>query len=207
MAKLVYTYVNPSSKKDLAEACRYLENDGVIAYPTDVNWAFGCDPSSKSALEKIRLLKPHHPKEQPFSFLCNSISMISSIADVDGNSFSVLKRILPGPFTIILNRNRNFPKQLNDRRKEVGVRIPDSPLLMDLIGAFGKPIATTSIPYEITHGKEKLFLHYGYEVDEIYGHGLDLILDLGQEVPVRETTVLDLREGDIQVVRQGIGVL
>lgn len=210
MAKLVYTYVNPTSKKDLTEACRFLENDGVIAYPTDVNWAFGCDPSSKTALEKIRLLKPHHPKEQPFSFLCNSISMISSIADVDGNSFSVLKRILPGAFTILLNRNRNFPKQLKDKRKEVGIRIPESPLLMDLITLFGKPIATTSIPYDIADENtrhEEHLLHYGYEVDELYGHGLDLILDLGLPIPARETTVLDLSEGDIKIVRQGIGIL
>lgn len=203
MAKLVYTFVNPTSKKVLSEACRLLENDGVIAYPTDVNWAFGCDPSSKSALERIRLLKPHHPKEQPFSFLCSSISMIASIADVDGNSFSVLKRIFPGPFTVLLNRNRNFPKQLKDKRKEVGIRIPESPLLIDLITLFGKPIATTSVPYEIADH----LLHYGYEVEDLYGHGLDMILDLGEAVPARETTVLDLSEGDIKIVRQGIGVL
>jgi tRNA threonylcarbamoyl adenosine modification protein (Sua5/YciO/YrdC/YwlC family) len=209
VAKLLYTYVNPTSPKDLKEACRVLENGGVIAYPTDVNWAFGCDPLSKSAIEKIRQLKPHHPKEQPFSLLCNSISMVSTIADVDGSSFSILKKIFPGPFTILLKRNRTLARQLKDKRKLVGVRIPDSPLLLDLIQTYGKPIATASIPYSIEdhnrHHTEHL-LHFGYEVDELYGHGLDLILDLGQEVPANETTVVDLSEGEWTLVRQGMGI-
>jgi len=208
VAKVVYTYINPSSPKDLAEACRVLNNDGVIAYPTDVNWAFGCDPSSKAAIEKIRRLKPHHPKEQPFSLLCSSISMIASIADIDGAAFSVLKRILPGSFTVLLRRNRNLPKQMHDKRKVIGVRIPDCPLLMDLINAYGKPIATTSIPYEMpSTSEDERFLHYGSDVEEIYGHGLDLILDLGHAVPVNETTILDLSEDEAQVVRQGIGII
>jgi len=210
VAKLLYTYINPSSPKDLAEACRVLENGGVIAYPTDVNWAFGCDPSSKTAVEKIRLLKPHHPKEQPFSLLCDSISMMASIADIDGTSFSILKRILPGPFTVFLKSSRNLPKQMNDRRKLVGVRIPDCPLLVDLIRLFEKPIATTSIPYTIPHEHsrhdEDELLHYGYEVEQLYGHGVDLILDLGHAVPAKETTILDMSEGEVRLVRQGLGI-
>ncbi len=208
MAKVLYTFINPTSKKDLDEACRVLDRDGVIAYPTDVNWAFGCDPSSKKAVEKIRMLKPHHPKELPFSFLCDSISMISSIADVDHAAFAVLKKVFPGPYTVLLKRNRTLPRQMKDRRKLVGIRMPKFPLLLDLIGVFGKPIATTSIPYEIAsespHHDEQ-WLHYGYEVDNIYGHALDLILDLGDPVPVHETTILDLSEGEITLIRQGFG--
>ncbi len=208
LAKILYTYTNPTSKRDIEEACNVLHNDGVLAYPTDVNWAFGCDPNSKKALEKIRLLKPHHPKEQPFSFLCDSISMAATIAELDQFAFSTLKRISPGPYTALLKRNRSFPRQMKDNRKLVGVRIPNSPLLLDLVKAFGKPIATTSIPYEIFEEKRtssEQFQHFGYEVDEVYGHLLDLILDLGQAIPANETTVIDLSEGEIILVRQGLG--
>lgn len=206
MAKLLYTYEKPSSARDLKEACLILRNGGTIAYPTDVNWAFGCDPLSKKALERIRLLKPFHPSEQPFSLLCNSISMIASIADVDQVAFRVLRRIFPGPYTVILNRNRSFPKHMKDKRMQVGVRIPDSALILDLIKTFGQPLATTSVPYQLTEGKYKdRLLHFGYEVDEIYGHGLDLILDLGQAVPAKETTIIDFSKGEPEVLRQGHG--
>lgn len=210
MAKILYTYTNPTSKRDLEEACKSLRNDGVIAYPTDVNWAFGCDPSSKKAIEKIRLLKPHHPKEQPFSFLCDSISMAATIADLDQYAFTTLKRICPGPYTALLKRSRSFPRQMKDNRKLVGVRIPNSPLLLDLVKMFGSPIATTSIPYEKFEEKKNTneqFQHFGYEVDELYGHLLDLVLDLGQPIAANETTVIDLSEGELILVRQGLGSL
>jgi tRNA threonylcarbamoyl adenosine modification protein (Sua5/YciO/YrdC/YwlC family) len=136
--------------------------------------------------------------------------MISSVADIDDASFSVLKRIFPGPFTVLLNRNRSLPRQLKDKRKMVGIRFPNCPLLIDLMELYGKPIATASIPYEIKDPNprhEEHLLHYGYEVEQIYGHALDLILDLGQPVPANETTILDLSNGDLQVVRQGLGIL
>lgn len=207
MAKIIYTYTEPSSSKHLGEACKILHKGGTIAYPTDVNWAFGCDPSSKSAFETVRMLKPFHPKEQPFTLLCNSLSMVSSIADLDGFSFSILKKIFPGPFTVLLKRNRALPRLIKDSRKIVGVRIPQSPLLLDLIREYGKPLATTSIPYEYQVKNDIHLLHYGYEVDEIYGHALDLILDLGEPVPAKETTILDLSEGELNIVRQGAGLL
>ena len=87
---------------------------------------------------------------------------------------------------------------------QVGVRIPDTSLIIDLIGAFGQPIATTSVPYQLTEGKYKdRLLHFGYEIEEVYGHGLDLILDLGQAVPAKETTILNLTKGEPELIRQG----
>jgi tRNA threonylcarbamoyl adenosine modification protein (Sua5/YciO/YrdC/YwlC family) len=136
--------------------------------------------------------------------------MISSIAELDGSSFALLKRIMPGPFTVLLKRSRDLSRYMKDKRKLVGIRMPDSPLLMDLINLYGKPIATTSIPYEISdphQWKSERLLHYGYEVEQIYGHGLDLILDLGQAIPANETTLLDLSEGGVDIVRQGMGIL
>jgi tRNA threonylcarbamoyl adenosine modification protein (Sua5/YciO/YrdC/YwlC family) len=204
MAKLIYTYTQPTSEKDLRAAIRILENDGIIAYPTDVNWAFGCSPFSKKALERIIALKPLHPKQQPFTLLCNSVSMIAQFAEVSNNDFRVLKRLFPGPFTVLLNRGQTFPKQLKDKRTHVGVRIPDSHLLLDLITMMGQPLATSSVPSRPNGGEA---LSYGYEVDQVYGHALDLILDLGSPSPYLETTVLDLSRGGVDIVREGAGVI
>ena len=202
MAKHIYTYVDPCSPKHLDQACRFLEDDGVIAYPTDVNWAFGCKPSSKKAMERIRRLKPHHPKEQPFSLLCNSLSMVASVANVDHVAYRLLKKSLPGPYTFIMKRHHELPKQIKDKRKNVGVRVPQAPLVLGLIEHFGGPLATTSMP---APSPEEAVIVFGYQVEERYGHGIDLILDLGEEVPPQETTIVDFSEGDIEVVREGLG--
>lgn len=205
LAKHLYTYQNPTSKRDLQAACEALSQDGVIAYPTDVNWAFGCDPSSKKAMEKIRLLKPNHPKEQPFTLLCSSIQMVASVAHIENSSYRVLKRSLPGPYTFLLKRTHDLPRQIKDKRKIVGVRVPLSPLLTDLIEMFGKPIASSSLPEDT--GAPKKTITFGYELDEVYGHGLNLILDLGEEVHPNLTSVVDLTEGSGRVLRLGCGDL
>ena len=208
MARHIYTYVHPTSPKDLAAACRALENDGVIAYPTDVNWALGCDPASKKALDKIRLLKPYHPKEQPFSLMCDSLGMVSTVAHIENFAYRLIKKALPGRYTFILNRTHDLPRQIEDKRKNVGVRVPDSPLLLDLIKAFGKPIATTSL--QATTPDQDIGekpLTFGYEIDAAFGHGLDIILDLGEELLPDETTIIDFSDGRIEVVREGRGCL
>lgn len=201
LAEHIYTYINPSSERDLTKACKVLNEDGIIAYPTDVNWAIGCHCSSPKALNRLRSLKPAHPKDQPFSLICHSFSMISEVGILDQAAYRILKKILPGPYTILLKRNRNLPKQIKDKRLIVGVRFPDAPLLTDLVKMLGQPLVTTSLPEsEPSKGP----IRFGYQVEEIFGHALDLILDLGNEVPTLETTILDCTEG-VQLVREGAG--
>jgi tRNA threonylcarbamoyl adenosine modification protein (Sua5/YciO/YrdC/YwlC family) len=207
MAKHVYTYINPPSERDLDEACKVLEAGGVIAYPTDVNWAIGCDAANSKALERIRMLKPGHPKEQPFSLICASISMAAKVANIENSDYRILKQTLPGPFTYLMQRNRSLPRQIKDKRRIVGVRVPDSPLLLALVERFGRPLATTSLPSQIvgTEQEYPTIVKFGYELDEKFGHALDLILDLGSEVEPLETTVVDMTDGAPTVVRQGLG--
>jgi tRNA threonylcarbamoyl adenosine modification protein (Sua5/YciO/YrdC/YwlC family) len=208
MARHLYTFVNPTSERDLQEACRILDDGGLVAFPTDVYWAIGCDAASTRALDRVRALKPGHPKEQPFSLMCSSISMAAKVANVDGPHYRIMKHYLPGPFTFLLERHRSLPRQIKDKRKVVGIRIPDSALPLELIEKYGRPLATTSLPSYIVGAEEygPLTLRFGYEVDEKFGHALDLVLDLGIEVEPRETTVVDLSEGEPQIIRQGVGV-
>lgn len=207
MAEIIYTFVDPPREKDIERAVQCLENGGVIAYPTDVNWAFGCDVLSSSAIDKIRLLKPAHSKEKPFSLICSSISMISDIAIVNNNSYRLLKKLLPGPYTLLLKSNKRLPKQIHDKRKVVGVRHPESPLLLALVERLGRPLLSSSIPHKPSMDAfdPASAIHYGYEVDESFGHGIDLILDLGGEVEMKETSIIDLTEEFPVVIREGVG--
>lgn len=203
----IYTYVNPPVAKDLAEVRKVLENDGVIAYPSDVNWAFACDSASSKALERIRLLKPLRPKEQPFSLLCASISMASTVASVDNFAFSYMRRVCPGPYTLLLARSRNLPRLLKDKRRTVGIRIPACPLALAIVEYHGKPLATTSVPScgGASTLDGNLPPKFGWQVHEVFGHAIDLTLDLGEESPAGESTIISLVDGRFEVIRQGLG--
>ncbi len=206
MAKHIYTFVEPTNEKHLNLACKVLDNHGLIAYPTDVNWAVGCDSRSSKALDKMRKLRPSHPKDQPFSLICSSISMVAEIAVIDHSIYRLLKRLWPGPYTCLLKRSRLLPRHIREKRPLLGVRVPQSHLILDLVKTFNRPILTSSlsVPSSYTKGEQKI-LKFGYEIDEKYGYALDLILDLGEEVFPEVTTIVDLSDGTPHLVREGIG--
>jgi tRNA threonylcarbamoyl adenosine modification protein (Sua5/YciO/YrdC/YwlC family) len=202
MGEHIYTYDDPPSERDIQKACKILEAGGVIAYPGSHNWAFACDSAAVKALNRIHLLKPHHPKDRPFSLICSSIAMASEYAMIDHHVYRSLKKAWPGPFTVILTRSRNLPKQIKDKRPVVGIRIPKSPLLLALIEAFARPLASTSIPQKEYDGRP---VTMGWQLQEIYGHAIDLVLDLGQELPGLESTVIDFSDDEPILVRKGVG--
>lgn len=203
MAELRYTYQNPVSERDMKDALQVLNRDGVIAFPTDVYWAFACDSRSQKAMARIRQLKPSHPKSQPFSLICDSFSMVSEYGSLSQSAYRLLKRILPGPYTIILKSSKILPKQIKDKRKVVGVRIPQSELVLELTKRFGFPLATTSLPLP---QNTEAPLSYGYEIEQYFGHAIDMILDLGEKQTLLETTIIDcVEEGDFQILRHGAG--
>lgn len=205
-AKHLYTYIDPVVESHLERALDVIRNGGIIAYPTDVNWAFGCDASNIKSLDKIRMLKPFHPKERPFSLICSDLAMVSSVANVDSQAYRILRKVLPGPYTILLARNRTLPRQIKDKRKIVGIRIPKSPLLLALVEKFGHPIATTSVPLLQSNTSElPVSARFGFEVLENFGHAVDLIIDLGEAVPGLESTIVDFSEGTPHMIRLGLG--
>jgi len=205
----IYTYQNPLVQKDVELVAAVLEAGGVIAYPTDVNWAFGCDSASTKAIDKIRMLKPTHPKEQPFSLICESISMASEYGNIEHTAYRILRRALPGPYTVLLERNRSLPRQIKDKRKVVGIRIPDSQLVQGIVRQLGRPLASTSIPEVSAFSAQgsKEVPRFGYQVFEAFGHSslLDLLMDLGEESIGAETTIVDLVDGAPVIVRVGAG--
>lgn len=201
MAEHLYTYINPPAEKHLERACQILAADGVLCVPAGTSWAFACDAASVKALDQIRLLNPSHPKDRPFSLACSTVSMAAEYGQIDHRLYRLIRKVWPGPFTILLNRNRSLVRQLKDKRPVVGIRIPESPLLLALIEKFGRPLAVTSLP----HRKDDQPYRAGYEVFESYGHGIDLLLDLGDELTGQDSTVVDCSGDEPVLIRRGAG--
>jgi tRNA threonylcarbamoyl adenosine modification protein (Sua5/YciO/YrdC/YwlC family) len=197
----LYTHVDPPNERHLERISRLLQNDGVIAIPTETSWAFCCDARSRKAQQRIQLLKPTRPESQPFSLICDSISMAASITKIGNKSYRSLKQILPGPFTVILQSSSQLPKRLKDKRANVGIRIPDEKITVEIIRYYGHPLTATSVP----GNKDEQVLRMGYEVHDEYGHGIDLVIDIGEELPGTVTTILDFTKGGIDLIRLGAG--
>ena len=200
MSEHLYTYVNPPSERHLKQICSVLDNHGVIALPMATSWSFCCKANSKKGIAKIRMLKPNHPEKRPFSLICSDLNMVSQYAQLGGQSYRILRKILPGAYTIILKSSSNLTKQLNDKRRAVGIRIPNEEITQNIVAHFGEPILATSVPLD--DGQP---LQMGYQVFEKHGHGLDLVVDLGEELPGIETTIFDMSEGEILLIREGAG--
>lgn len=204
MSEHLYTYSDPPRESDLKKAVSVLENGGVLAYATDFNWAFGCDPRCKSAIERIKILK----KEMgPVSLLCDSIAMASKYALLSSSDYRWLKKAWPGPFTVLMPASASFPKQIREKRRIVGLRVPKCSLVRSVISMFERPIASTTVPQieGVSGSKGLAHPNIGYEVFEAFGHGIDLLLDLGEEVTGQQSTIIDLTSGVPELIRDGIG--
>ena len=201
MSEHLYTFINPPNEKHLAKIAYALQSNGVIALPMGTNWVFCCDPNSRKALDQIRLLKPKHPEDRPFSIICSDISMVSTMGQVNNRNYNMLRKIFPGPYTAILPSHPNLPKRLDDKRRTVGIRIPNEQITLDIIRHYNNPLVATSIPDE----SEGVPMQMGYQVFDKYGHGLEMVVDLGQELPGTETTIFDFTGEEVVLVRAGAG--
>jgi len=129
--------------------------------------------------------------------------MATKYGRINQNAYRVLNRAMPGHFTVILKSSPMLPKLLKNRRTEVGVRIPNEPITLEIVRQYGSPIIATSIPNRPNDTPYTM----GFDIHETHGHGIDLTVDVGDELSGEETTIIDLRENEIILVRQGAGHL
>jgi len=179
-------------------AVSVLSSGGLLAFPTDTYYGIGCDLFDKRAIERIYQLK-QLPKSHELSFICQDLAEISRYAIVDNAAYRVLRRKVPGPYTFVLPSTRLVPDLALRRQKTVGVRIPDSPIALELVRRLGHPLVSTSAA---TPDGEVLI--DAREIKERLGHGLELILDGGYKAN-EPSSVIDLSGPEPTVIRQGKG--
>jgi tRNA threonylcarbamoyl adenosine modification protein (Sua5/YciO/YrdC/YwlC family) len=179
-------------------AVSVLAGGGLLALPTDTYYGLGCDLFDKRAIERIYQLK-QLPRSHELSFLCADLAEISRYAIVENAAYRVLRRKTPGPYTFILPATRLVPDLLLRRQKTVGIRVPESPIALEIVRRLSHPLISTSAA---TPDGEVLI--DPKDIKERLGHGLDLILDGGYK-PNEPSTVIDLTGPEPVVVRQGKG--
>lgn len=194
---------NPDQRV-IDEAVEILQNGGIIIYPTDTVYAFGCSLMNKKAIEQLAKLKGVKLKKANFSLICHDLSNISEHTKyMDRPTYKILNKNLPGPFTFILKASSKIPKLFETNRKTVGIRIPDAEIVRAIVQGLGNPLVTTSL-----HDDDEIvdYTTDPYEIAQVWENRVDMIIDggFGNNEP---STVVDLSDGDVEIVRQGIGEL
>lgn len=179
---------------------RYIQSGGLIAYPTDSSYAFGCHIGDKKAIDRIRRIR-RTDKNHNFTLMCADLSEISTYARVDNWAYRLIKSLTPGPYTFILPATREVPKMLqNPKRRTIGLRVPDHKLVHAILEALGEPIMSSTL----TLPGEDMPLTDPIEIEERIGNQIEAIVDSGAP-GFEPTSVLDLSSGSVEVLRVGRG--
>lgn len=194
---------NPNSKY-IRQIAELLESGGIIIYPTDTVYAMGCDIRATRSIEKIARFKDLNPRNPELSLIFHDMSQLSEYTIIhDNNIFKLLKRNLPGPFTFIVQANNQIPKLFKNKKKTVGIRIPDNNIVLELVRELGRPIVTTSI-----HDSDEV-IEYTTDPEliyEKYRDFADAVIDGGYGNN-EASTVVDCTGEEFEIVRQGLGIL
>jgi tRNA threonylcarbamoyl adenosine modification protein (Sua5/YciO/YrdC/YwlC family) len=179
-----------------------------MLYPTDTVYAIGCDLYSKSAVQRVRQIK-QLSNDKPLTFLCASLSDIAKYAYVSDAAYRLMRRFVPGPLTFILPATKLVPKLvLNPKRKTTGIRVPDHPVAQTLLEALSNPIISTSATVGMSQDDEyycPISPTSTAELFDAFDKLVDIIVDNGQFPTRQVSTVLDLCEEPVKVLRQGLG--
>jgi tRNA threonylcarbamoyl adenosine modification protein (Sua5/YciO/YrdC/YwlC family) len=192
--------INPENPqgRQIKRVVEVLQEGGVIAYPTDTQYGIGCDLLHKKAIERVYKLKRRNPKK-PFSFICSDLKNISEFAKVSNYAYKTMRRLLPGPYTFILEGTRLVPKIMLTKRKEAGIRVPDHAVCLAIIHELGHPIVNTTAAVD---GEEPLA--DPYEIEQTFKGQIDLVVD-GGLVPNYPSTVVSLIGDEPDIIREGLG--
>jgi tRNA threonylcarbamoyl adenosine modification protein (Sua5/YciO/YrdC/YwlC family) len=192
--------INPQNPQPrlIRQVVEVLNKGGVIAYPTDTVYGFGCSLYNKKGIERIYLIK-RSEKNQPFSFICADLKDISLYCKVSNYAYKTMKRLLPGPYTFILEGTKLVPKIMLTRRMTAGIRVPNNPICLSVVKGLGHPIISTSA--RLPGGE---VLYDPAEIEGQLGNALDLVIDGGLSVS-EPSSVIDLTEDRPKVLRKGKG--
>jgi tRNA threonylcarbamoyl adenosine modification protein (Sua5/YciO/YrdC/YwlC family) len=182
----------------IKKAADILQKGGIIIYPTDTVYGLGCRLFNKKGIEKIYDIKKRSLKK-PLTFICSDLKDISQYARVSDYAYKTMKRLLPGPYTFILEASRQVPKIIMPKRHTTGIRVPDNPICLALLKELGSPIISTSVK---DHNGE--FLSNPYIIEEEFGRIVDMVID-GGSLPPGQSSVISLVGDQIEIIRTGKG--
>ena len=198
----VKIHPNNPDPRQIKKVVECLKDGGIIIYPTDTVYGFGCDVNNKKALEKLCRLKGLNIKKHNLSFICYDLSHISDFTKhLNTSTYKLMKKALPGPYTFILNASSSIPKLFKNKKKEIGIRIPDNNIPREIVKELGNPIVTTSVK------DEDMVLEYSTDPDLIYeyfGNKVDLVISggYGDSIP---STIIKCTDGYPEIIRKGKG--
>ncbi len=191
--------VNPQARL-VRHAVEIIRADGLVVYPTDSSYALGCHVGDKRGMERIRRIRALD-KQHNFTLVCRDLSEIATYARVDNSAYRLLKSLTPGPYTFILRATHGVPRRLqNPKRKTIGIRIPDHPVVQTLLDELNEPLMSSTL---ILPGSEMPETD-AVEIREKLEHDVDLVID-GEHCGFEPTTVIDMTGAVPEVARRGCG--
>ncbi|MFC3194740.1 L-threonylcarbamoyladenylate synthase [Marinicella sediminis] len=200
MANILRVHPENPQPRSIKAAIETVRNGGLIIYPTDSGYAIGWGVDNLKAPKIVALIKQidaqHH-----YTMMCSSISQMTEFVLVDNVAFRLIKQHTPGPYTFIMAATRRVPKKLqHQKRKTIGIRIDAHPVVQSLLEELGEPLMTSTLEFPEVD-------MYELDVEDIElraGNRVNTIIDAGycEQDP---STVVDLSEGDINIIRQGKG--
>jgi len=192
---------NPDRRK-IKKVVECLKNGGVIIYPTDTVYAFGCDVYNKKAMERLCQIKGIDIKKHNLSFVCYDLSHIANFTrQLENSTYKLMKKTLPGPYTFILNANNSIPKLFKNKKREIGIRIPDNNIPREIVKELGNPIVSTSVKdkdmvIEYIRDPEFIYQYFKKKVDLVISGGY------GENIP---STIIKCIDGLPKILRDGKG--
>lgn len=201
---LIRIYPENPNPKHIRQVVDCLRDGGVIIYPTDTIYGIGCDIFNPKAVERVKQIKGIKGDKVNLSFICHDLSHLSDYAKPISNPvYKLMRSVLPGPYTFILEANNNVPKLFKNKKKTVGIRVPDNEVIRMIVEELGNPIMSTSVHDDddvIEYTTDPELIH------EKFNDKVDMVIDAGYG-DNEPSTILDCTTGEVEVIREGKGAI
>ncbi len=200
MATILQLHPEHPQKRHVDRIVDELSRGGVIVYPTDTVYGLGCDIFNRKAINRIYQIK-QAPAGKPLSFVCSDLKDLAQYAkNISNASYRMMKRLLPGPYTFILEASRDVPKFMIGKRRTVGIRVPDNPICLEIVRALGRPVLSTSI----AAADDGVVMNDTDAIQSRYDKVVDVIVD-GGVIVSEPSTVVDLTGEEPEILRSSAG--
>lgn len=183
----------------LDQAVKHLRQGGLLAYPTDTCYGLGCSIEHKKSIDEIYRIKRMR-SDKPLSFICNSLTNIADYAVVSNRAYRIMRKLVPGPYTFVLPATRLVPKLLQSKRREVGIRVPNQPVILEVVRQLGHPIISTTCQLE----DDEMPCADVFDIKDRLDHVLEMAID-GDYIYPEVSTVMRLVDDEVEVLREGAG--